>query len=41
MGDWVDTKGPDGTFKAYVAKPARAAALADGRTMPSFKAKLG
>jgi carboxymethylenebutenolidase len=24
MGDWVDIKGPDGSFKAYVAKPAGA-----------------
>lgn len=24
MGDWVEVKGPDGTFKAYVAKPAGA-----------------
>ncbi|MDX2274270.1 MAG: dienelactone hydrolase family protein [Hyphomonadaceae bacterium] len=22
MGDWVDIKGPDGAFKAYVARPA-------------------
>jgi carboxymethylenebutenolidase len=24
MGDWVDIKGPDGAFKAYVARPAGA-----------------